>query len=319
MELDAGAAAWHYAWRGRAVPPRPHPAMSAPAIPAIFAQAEAAVHVPSPSAVAGACASCGAILQGDFCHACGERRLRPDELTLRAFAGDVAAEVGNLDGRTPRSITYLLTRPGFLTAEYLAGRRRGYVGPFKLFVVAYAMVLLTSALVARSGAEVAARLPEGSWMRRLLNAIATRHNWAPGEALEQLNAVVLSHMGWLQLLIPLLFGAFAALVFMRRGRGFVGHVVFAAHVATFQCVLSLALLPVALAADRLPPAVMPVTGLALIGGLAWYVWRAMQCVYGDAGWGGAARALALLVGFNLAQGVAGAIALCTAVAALLYF
>ncbi|HYR07568.1 MAG TPA: DUF3667 domain-containing protein [Longimicrobium sp.] len=292
--------------------------MSAPAIPATLAEpVGAAVH--AASTAAAACASCGAALLGEFCHACGERRVRPDEMTLRVFAGDVAAEVGNLDGRTPRSIAYLLTRPGFLTAEYLAGRRRGYVGPLKLFVVAYALVLLGSALAARSGTAVAERLPEGSWMRRLLNAIASRHGWSAGEALERLNAVVLSHMGWLQLLIPLLFGAAVALVFVRRRRGFVEHVVFAAHVATFQCALSLLLMPVAVGAERLPQAVVSVAGAGMIGVMGWYLWRAVARVYGDTGWRGALRAAALLVGFNLAQGIAGAIALCTAVVALLYF
>ncbi|HEX6368961.1 MAG TPA: DUF3667 domain-containing protein [Longimicrobium sp.] len=293
--------------------------MSAPAIPAALAQAGAAIQVTPAPAAAGACAWCGAALQGEYCHACGERRTRPDELTLRAFAGDVAAEVGNLDGRTPRSIALLLTRPGFLTAEYLAGRRRGYVGPFRLFIAAYAAVLLASAVLARPDAEMAAQIREGSWIRRLLDAIAARHGWSAGGALEQLNATILNHMGWLQLLIPLLFGAVVALVFVRRRRGFVAHLVFAAHVAAFQCSVSLLVLPAAVTAERAPATVVSLAAVLSIGVLAWYLWRAVERVYGDAGWRGAVRAATLLVGFSLAQGTAGLIAVCTAVLALLYF
>jgi hypothetical protein len=230
----------------------------------------------------------------------------------------VAAEVGNLDGRIPRSIAFLLTRPGFLTAEYLAGRRRGYVGPFKLFIVAYGTVLLATALLVRPDAEAAAQPPGTSWRTRLLHAIAARNGWSPELALEQLSTTFFNHMGWLQLLIPLLFGASVALVFARRHRGFVAHLVFAAHVAAFECAVSLAVLPTGVAAERLPATVVSLAGVFSIGVLGWYLWRAVERVYGEAGWRGAVRAAALLVGFNLAQGVTGLIALCTAVVALLY-
>jgi len=51
---------------------------------------------------------------------------------LRKAAGRSVA----LDGRTWRTIVPLLLRPGFLTREYFAGRRRRHIGPGRLFLVA---------------------------------------------------------------------------------------------------------------------------------------------------------------------------------------
>lgn len=50
---------------------------------------------------------------------------------LREAAGRYVA----LDGRMWRTLLPLLFRPGFLTREYLAGRRRRYIRPARLFLV----------------------------------------------------------------------------------------------------------------------------------------------------------------------------------------
>ena len=50
---------------------------------------------------------------------------------LREAAGRYVA----LDGRMWRTLTALLFRPGFLTREYFAGRRRRYIRPARLFLV----------------------------------------------------------------------------------------------------------------------------------------------------------------------------------------
>jgi hypothetical protein len=51
---------------------------------------------------------------------------------MREAAGRYVA----LDGRLWRTLVALLFRPGFLTGEYLAGRRRRYIRPARLFLVA---------------------------------------------------------------------------------------------------------------------------------------------------------------------------------------
>jgi hypothetical protein len=51
---------------------------------------------------------------------------------------DIFAEVGdivNLDSRIFRSVPPFLFKPGFLTREYLAGKRKKYMSPFRLYLL----------------------------------------------------------------------------------------------------------------------------------------------------------------------------------------
>jgi Protein of unknown function (DUF3667) len=92
----------------------------------------------------GRCVSCDAPLAGPYCSRCGERVLEPDALTLRHFlAHTVAHELLHLDGTVWQTLRLLFVRPGQLSLEYAAGRRRPYVNPFRLLliaIVAYAVM-----------------------------------------------------------------------------------------------------------------------------------------------------------------------------------
>lgn len=79
------------------------------------------------------CENCGVPLQGEHCHACGQ----PTKGLVRHFSsviGDFFDTVFNIDSRVLRTLGPLLTRPGFLSMEYFAGRRVRYVTPMRLFL-----------------------------------------------------------------------------------------------------------------------------------------------------------------------------------------
>ncbi len=81
------------------------------------------------------CVTCGERLQGPYCHACGEKRLGEDDRTVRHFVGDVLGSAFSLDGTFWRTFRLLVFRPGALTAEHIAGRRRPYLTPLRLFLL----------------------------------------------------------------------------------------------------------------------------------------------------------------------------------------
>lgn len=60
--------------------------------------------------------------------------------TFRAFMRDAAGRYVALDGRLWRTLVALLAKPGFLTLEYFAGRRRRYIRPARLFLVLYLLL-----------------------------------------------------------------------------------------------------------------------------------------------------------------------------------
>jgi hypothetical protein len=91
------------------------------------------------------CPNCGTPLVGQYCHACGQRRINPASLTVRHFVQDIADEIAHLDSKTLRSLRALF-RPGYLTREYLAGRRLAYTAPLRLYLVCAAIFFFISPL-----------------------------------------------------------------------------------------------------------------------------------------------------------------------------
>ena len=91
------------------------------------------------AAVAGApaaqrCANCGAPLGGRYCSACGQR-VEPPLHSLWHFMRVATEDLTHADSRIWRTLAALMFRPGFLTAEFIAGRRARYLPPVRLYLV----------------------------------------------------------------------------------------------------------------------------------------------------------------------------------------
>jgi hypothetical protein len=82
------------------------------------------------------CVTCGTRLVGQHCHVCGEKRAGERDLTLAGFARYALDAATNVDARLYLSLRRLVARPGLLTREFVAGRRRPYLGPLQLFLLA---------------------------------------------------------------------------------------------------------------------------------------------------------------------------------------
>ena len=91
------------------------------------------------------CASCGHAVDGAYCSRCGEEVLDPSKLTLRHFfTHTFFHELFSFDGKIWRTLRLLLFRPGFLALEYSAGRRRPYVNPLRVLIVAIIVYVLAT-------------------------------------------------------------------------------------------------------------------------------------------------------------------------------
>jgi hypothetical protein len=80
------------------------------------------------------CANCQTVLQGEYCHHCGQSVhgvLRPVHGLFEEFFETVL----HVDGRILHTIPALFLKPGFLTLEYFSGRRVRYIAPFRLMFV----------------------------------------------------------------------------------------------------------------------------------------------------------------------------------------
>lgn len=86
-----------------------------------------------------ACAACGAVLMGGYCHACGQKAALPERFSLRYLAGEFLSELTSLDGKLWSTARLLVTRPGQLVVDYLEGRGSLHLTPVKLYLIATAI------------------------------------------------------------------------------------------------------------------------------------------------------------------------------------
>jgi hypothetical protein len=223
-------------------------------------------------APAAVCANCGAALHGRFCAACGQE-VKPLDPPVRHFIAEFAQELFDVDSRLVRSLRRLVFSPGFLTREYVEGRRVGCLSPLKLYllcsVAAFAMLAIAGSDAglriqiqtnARDDAEF--RTLGYANANDLAAAIgAARETWLP-----RVMFVLVPSFGWLVSLV-------------RRGahRRYPAHLVFALHVhAAWFAVRAV----VAGAARLLPRAVGPWLDLAALAYTVVYLVLAFAGAYG---------------------------------------
>ena len=67
------------------------------------------------------CLNCGALLAGDYCHACGQKA--HVHRTLSAFVHDFLHGALHFEGKIWNTLPLLAWRPGDLTRRYIDGER----------------------------------------------------------------------------------------------------------------------------------------------------------------------------------------------------
>lgn len=105
-----------------------------------------------------ACLNCGAEMRGAYCASCGQKAPHTD-LTLREFLHETTEELSHLDGKVPRTLKTLLTKPGLLTVDFLAGRRARWLPPLRVYLICslafFVSKPIVEAVTHRSTREVA--------------------------------------------------------------------------------------------------------------------------------------------------------------------
>jgi hypothetical protein len=115
----------------------------------------------------GWCRNCDAPLTGPYCARCGQRAT-DYSVSLGVLAKDFADEVLSVDSRLFRSLVALFVRPGFLTRQYLIGRRARFVAPLRLYIVSSLVFFFTLTLIVRPSLQV--DTPQTS-LRALLESV----------------------------------------------------------------------------------------------------------------------------------------------------
>ena len=79
------------------------------------------------------CLNCNAVVHGKYCSFCGQENVHPQEslwhLILHFFN-----DITHFDGKFFCSVKFIVTKPGFLSSEYVRGRRMSYLNPVRFYV-----------------------------------------------------------------------------------------------------------------------------------------------------------------------------------------
>lgn len=254
-----------------------------------------------------------------FCPACGqETRVRPP--TMGEFLQQFGGAYFSTEGALWRTLKLLLFRPGELTRQYLAGRRKHYVLPLRLYLTVSVIVLLALRVVAGLTMQIdpardiqlddkpvnmsidlgwgRAGLKDGVYFCQGLPAsvckrLERRLDFDPKRLAVEVGALgdrALAALGPAMFVLLPVFAGGLALVYRGRRLRYTEHLVFALHVHAFWFVM--------LGINLLP--------LGGVEGIAWlavpvYTLLAMRRVYGGRWWPRLLRAgaVALLYGAAL--------------------
>ena len=87
------------------------------------------------------CLNCGTTVVGRFCHVCGQENVLPKE-TFWHMVTHFFYDITHFDSSFFHTIHHLILRPGFLSKEYLQGRRASYLHPVRMYVFTSAIFFL---------------------------------------------------------------------------------------------------------------------------------------------------------------------------------
>lgn len=87
------------------------------------------------------CLNCGATVQGRFCHVCGQENLEPKE-SFWHLVSHFFNDITHFDGKFFITLKDLLFKPGFLSKEYVLGKRASYLNPIRMYVFTSAIFFL---------------------------------------------------------------------------------------------------------------------------------------------------------------------------------
>ncbi len=145
------------------------------------------------------CENCQAILQGQFCHACGQAKHSP----LLAFGDFFLTLLGNFfsyDSKVNRTLIPLLLHPGSVCNEYLHGHRVKFIAPLRLYLFSSVIFFLLLPWMSDLNFEGAESVEINKEFKNSINTQITREleqEWRANLPKDEADRLVAAHLGGL--------------------------------------------------------------------------------------------------------------------------
>jgi hypothetical protein len=256
------------------------------------------------------CTNCGARVSGRYCSNCGQA-VKYELHSFWELLREATEVVTHADSRLWRTLRALLFQPGFLSQQFLAGRRASYLSPFRLYFVLSVLFFLMVSVThtrplppAHAPVAIAAapRAPASSPQRPAAEDLCqTAVGHSRLKAFEdlrppfiaaciksqadhgrELREIFIRNLGRAMFVLLPLIAAFMKLLYWRPRRSYVTHLMLLLHFHAFAFLLMSFLL----AAQRWVWAdtLRTVALLAAIGLVPYYLYRSMRRVYAQGAW-----------------------------------
>jgi hypothetical protein len=191
-----------------------------------------------------ACTNCGAEMADVFCAQCGERQPGHHDLSLKHFAHEVSHELVHVDSKLFTTLRNLITRPGFLPAEYFAGRKTRYIPPLRLFLTLFAIQFVAFTFykpAARYSVSALKQFDKRGALTQLLDRKAKKLHVTGEECEAKIDERWHKNLSLLQL--ANIVGVAVVLKVLHRRRYLAEHLVFSAYFLAFSYIVSLLFWP----------------------------------------------------------------------------
>ncbi|HEY3770832.1 MAG TPA: DUF3667 domain-containing protein, partial [Candidatus Angelobacter sp.] len=221
---------------------------------------------------------------------------------LKHFIGHGIHELTHFDSKIFRTLKTLIFAPGTLTADYLAGRKKRYVPPLRLYLVVFAISFF---LYTRPGVSLydvrvfnVASYTHGNanGLEKNLESAAEQKHISKEMLYERFNEHWQHDVSLFQLSDVIVFALILAAVNWRRY--FVEHLIFSLHTLSFaflyECLMWLYYARFGFRQN------LPLIGIFMLV-LFLYLWRALPRVYATSGWKTVLKAAVLVVGLEFAR------------------
>ncbi|MGH7726944.1 MAG: DUF3667 domain-containing protein [Candidatus Eiseniibacteriota bacterium] len=237
------------------------------------------------------CPNCEAPVAGEFCAACGQKRVRADDLSVRRFFDQLADEIMafRLNSKTVRSLGGLFA-PRQLTEQYLAGRRARFLSPIKIYFLCAAIFFFAAPWAGFNLASMLARNPEGE-IAKLVDTRRNELGLPPSVFAERFDVRVPTVFTLTLTLGVLAFALALQLLYRGKRLPFGAHLVFAVHYVAVLYLITLAT-GALLQVTPLPQSTAAGLGVIL---MAVYLAFALARVYRDPARVTLAKSLLLLI------------------------
>lgn len=230
------------------------------------------------------CTNCGEASADVFCAKCGEKQPSHHDLTVGHFLHEAVHELVHLDSKLFRTMRELVVKPGWLTAEYFAGRKKRYIAPLRLFLTLFAITFIAYSAfkpVAIYSIEGLLSVDPKGQLKPALEKAAKKRSLSYSDVTTRLEHRWQKNMSIVSMVSILAIALVLKLLYRRRY--LTEHLVFGAHYMCFTYVMSLAIWPVhfwlGIRQSRGNVVLMTITGLISCV----YIYFALRRVYGQRG------------------------------------